>query len=206
VKGHTSLDERAEPAHRHTLQQEIFRAGTAEPRRASRTGFHLPAPLAIPRASSARHAGLVSQARPEGRSFSTEEAPEGVSIRAIHGDPWPDSSPGSLRARMCHEERRDAFLYARSPDRAGRAAGVIGEVVESMGESFTTLDFIAGCPNSGGTKSGKGCPVVRSRKSRSVCGRSLAGWQGLDDLFVGAPYNDDGGSDAGEVYLIFSHL
>jgi len=54
----------------------------------------------------------------------------------------------------------------------------IGEVVERMGDAFTTLDFIAGCPSSGGTKSGEGCPVVRSRKSRAVCGRSLADWQG----------------------------
>ena len=52
-----------------------------------------------------------------------------------------------------------------------------GEVVERLGEAFTSLDFIAACPNSGGTKSGQGCPVVRSRGSRAVCGKGLADWQ-----------------------------
>ena len=53
----------------------------------------------------------------------------------------------------------------------------ICEVVDGLDDNFTTLDFIAACPNSGGTKTGNGCPVVRARGSRAVCGRELAGWQ-----------------------------
>jgi hypothetical protein len=38
---------------------------------------------------------------------------------------------------------------------------------------FNTLDFIAVCPNSGGTEAGKGCPAVGSG-GRGVCGKGLA--------------------------------
>ena len=37
----------------------------------------------------------------------------------------------------------------------------IGTVVEGLGTTFDTLDFIAACPNSGGTKTGEACPAVR---------------------------------------------
>ena len=50
-------------------------------------------------------------------------------------------------------------------------------MVESLGQSFDSYEFIAACPRSGRTSSGQGCAVVQAN-GRSVCGRRLSRWQG----------------------------
>lgn len=50
--------------------------------------------------------------------------------------------------------------------------GEVRKVIERLGDSFTTLDFVAACPRSGGTESGRACPVV-ARERRSACGSRL---------------------------------
>ena len=45
--------------------------------------------------------------------------------------------------------------------------------IARLGREFSTLDYIAVCPSSGGTRAGNGCAIVRS-EGRTCCGSRLA--------------------------------
>ncbi len=52
----------------------------------------------------------------------------------------------------------------------------VRSTLTSLESHFTTDDFIAACPNSGGTRLGSSCAAVASSGSRVVCGRGVSGF------------------------------
>ncbi|CAN7250637.1 hypothetical protein [Aminobacter aminovorans] len=113
-----------------------------------------------------------------------------------------------------------------SDDQAGRSVSSAGDV---NGDGFD--DLIVGAPNgdNGGSNAGEAYVVFGSASPAnidlttltaaqgfviqgdvlvdlagfSVCSAGDVNGDGLDDLIVGAPFGDDGGSNAGEAYVVF---
>lgn len=54
----------------------------------------------------------------------------------------------------------------------------VAATVTRLANQFDSYDFIERCPNSGGTRDAKACPVVAAAGTRAACGRRLSAFAG----------------------------
>ncbi len=94
----------------------------------------------------------------------------------------------------------DLIIGAFGSDIGGSYAGAAYVVYGKVGATRANIDLTS-------LASGDGFVIVGDtagdRAGFSVSGAGDVNGDGLDDLIVGARYGDDGGSDAGEAYIIF---
>jgi len=111
---------------------------------------------------------------------------------------------GGLRASSAGDVNGDGFddLIVGSPDvddggiDAGQAYVIYGQAGTSRGR----VDLSTLSPSQGFIIQGD---VSGDNAGRSVSAAGDVNGDGLDDLIVGAPYGDDGGTNAGEAYVVY---
>ena len=119
-----------------------------------------------------------------------DEAGRSVSSAGdFNGDGFDDLIVGAPRNDQGGTDAGQAYLIFGTADGFGSAVGT--EQVLDLSGSLTGVGFI-----------------IRGEANTDWLGRSVSGagdinGDGFDDIVVGAPYGDDGGTNAGEAYVIF---
>jgi hypothetical protein len=94
----------------------------------------------------------------------------------------------------------DLIVGAPNGDDGGSSAGEAYVIYGMAGTSRTTVDLTGLAASDGFVIQGD---VAGDQAGRSVSSAGDVNGDGIDDLIVGAPVGDDGGTAAGEAYVIF---
>ncbi len=123
----------------------------------------------------------------------------------VNGDGFADLIVGANFGDDGGEEAGEAYVvFGKAPDPSDPPSNPFGNpVTTGEGESAVTrqvIDLTELTPEDGFIIQGD---TEGDRAGRSVSGAGDVNGDGYADLIVGAPRNDDGGSNAGKAYLIF---
>jgi len=120
----------------------------------------------------------------------------------IQGDAAGDAAGGSVASAgdINGDGLDDLIVGALRGDDGGTSAGEAYVIYGQTGASRGTLDLTALTAAQGFIIQGD---MAGDYAGLSVSGAGDVNGDGIDDLIVGAPYSDDGGTFAGEAYVIY---
>ena len=131
--------------------------------------------------------------------LSTLVMPDGF---IVQGDfDWRSRRSERLLGRRHQRRRLRRFHHRRALRRRWRAASA-GEAYVIFGKAsgFANIDLTTLAPADGFIIQGD---AAGDQAGQSVASAGDVNGDGYDDIIIGAPYGDDGGTSAGEAYVIF---